>query len=173
MTTIPTALPTGEWVLDPTRTTASFAVRNGPGTVHGTVPVTAGAVRVDGAGVRVEAELDLSALDTGNPRRDRDLGKPGLLDLDRHPRLRFVADDVRGTDGGWVLVGTLSVRGREVPVTLTVADADRPDLLDAGDATAVGTTRLDRRDLGVRAPRVLIGRWIEVTVRAVLVREPG
>lgn len=167
MSTTRTALPTGEWVLDPVRTTASFAVRNGPGTVHGTVPTTAGSVRVNGADVRVQAELDLSALDTGNPRRDHDLRKPHLLDLDRHPRMRFVADDVRGSDGRWELVGTLSLRGRDVPVTLAVTGADGLDQI------LVGTTRLDRRDVGVRAPRFLIGRWVEVTVHAVLVREPG
>jgi polyisoprenoid-binding protein YceI len=167
MTTARTSLPTGAWVLDTARTTASFTVRNGPATVRGTVPVSAGSVRVDGAGVAVEAELDLSALATGNPRRDRDLRKPALLDLDAHPRMRFIATRVREDDSGWALDGTLSVRGRDVPVTLEVAD---PDVPGDRDPTVVGTTRLDRRDLGMRAPRIMIGRWIDVTVRAVLVR---
>lgn len=168
-----TALPTGRWTVDTSRTTASLAVRNGPRVVHGTVPVTAGSVTLDGASLAVAAELDLSAIDTGNARRDRDLRRPGLLDLDRHPTMRFAAGTVSSRAGGWTLTGTLQVRGREVELELAVSEPggelDGDDRHGDGERTVVATTSLDRRSVGIVAPPFLIGRRVDVTVRAVLV----
>ena len=169
MFAVNTHLPTGHWTLDPSRTTVSFDVRNGRRLVRGTVPATQGGVRHDAAGVRVDAVLDLSAVDTGNARRDRDLRKPYLLHLDRHPTMQFSASTLAQEDGGLVVSGTLSVRGRELPLALTVTEP----ITDAGggELVAEGTAQVDRRDVGIVAPPFLIGRRIDIAVRAVLI--PG
>ncbi len=149
---------TTRWTVETTLTSATFTVRHlGFRTVTGTVPVTDARIQVDTDGhpLRIEADLDPAGLDTGNRRRDRDLCAPGLLDTARHPRLTFRGDATTGT----TVPGVLHVRGRDVPVELEVS----------GDAShAVATTSFDRTTVGIRAPRLLIGRMIEVRIDAVL-----
>lgn len=168
MSALHTVLPTGRWTLDPSRTTASFDVRNGRRLVHGTVPVTGGEVTRGDAGLVVDVVLDLSAVETGNARRDRDLRKPFLLDLDRHPVMRFSASTLLRQGQGWLLPGTLTVRGRELAIGVSVTEVTTD--ADDGELVATGTTSLDRRDVGIVAPPFMIGRRVDVHVRAVLIR---
>ncbi|GHE77381.1 hypothetical protein GCM10017786_03460 [Amycolatopsis deserti] len=157
-----TAVRSANWTVVAEGTTARFRVRNfGLNRVTGTIPVRGGAVQ----GTAVRAELDLVALDTGNPKRDADLRKPNLLDSAARATLRFTGTAV---DGGLV-EGTLALRGTTCPITLTVRPApdDRPD---APHLVATGV--LDRTALGMRVPRFVIGRHIEVTVDARLAPAP-
>ncbi len=157
---------TTRWDVHITQSSASFAVRNfGLKTVRGNVPITVGWVDIDADGrpLAIHAELDLTALETGNRTRDRDLRKPKLLDTDRHPTLAFDTRAIVGTAPQWDAHGILTGRGRATPVVLAVAAEQ------AGDATrAVATACFDRRDLAIRAPRLLIGRRIHVTIDAQL-----
>jgi polyisoprenoid-binding protein YceI len=157
---------TRRWQLVHTLSSARFAVRNlGVKTVTGCVPIRSASVEVgaDGRPIAVQATLDLSALDTGNTRRDRDLGKPGLLDTGRFPTITFAAGAGTEDEAGWRIPGTLAARGASTQVVLAVTVDHR-----GTEAAVHATTSFDRRELGIRAPRVLIGRRIEVTVDAVL-----
>jgi polyisoprenoid-binding protein YceI len=153
-----TAPRTGRWELVPARTSAGFAVRSlGVAIVHGQIPVTAAWVDVDAAGrpKAVHAELDLTCIDTGNPRRDRDLRKPRLLDTAHHPALTFDGIAADTTIDG-MLTGRAATR-----VSLDITSVTPSD---AGMITAHATTAFDRVALGVRAPRFLIGRRIAVVI---------
>lgn len=57
--------------------------------VWGSIPFRTATVEFGNHGevVRATAELELTAIDTGNPRRDRDLAKPHLLNTHRNPIL--------------------------------------------------------------------------------------
>jgi len=159
-----TELAAGRWTVDPAYSTATFRVGNlGFATVTGTVPILRGTVEIgaDGHPAAVTGELDLGAIDTGNPKRDKDLRAPKLLDLDRHPAMTFAADRVTVTGAGWSVTGRLTARGTTVPVSGDAGLASRD-----GAVTLTARTRLDRRDFGVRAPRLLIGTRVEVTVTA-------
>ena len=158
-----TRLPTGNWHLLADRSTASFAVANfGFRTVTGTVPLREGSAHVDGAGdlTRVHAVLDLDGLDTRSWRRDADLRKPHLLDVDRHPELTFDGAGLIPSPGGWRLDGRLGCRGTSAPVRLSVRTADPTAEPVELHLSAV----LDRRDLGIRAPRLVIGDLVRVTL---------
>jgi len=151
---------TGRWELVPARSTADFAVRNfGFATVRGQIPVTAAWVDVDPAGqpAAVHAELDLTRVDTGNPRRDRDLRQPRLLDTAHHPTLTF-----DGVAAGPTVDGVLNGRAA-ADVSLGVTGVTPGD---GGIVTARATCAFDRAALGVRAPRLLIGRRITVVINA-------
>ena len=159
---------TGRWVVDRGRSTATFTVGNlGLGAVHGSVPVLAGSLEVGDHGRprQVAAELDLSAIDTGNARRDADLRKPSLLDLDAHPVLRYAAEEFEIGPQGWSARGTLTARGTRCPLTVLGVPA-RTD----GSLHLVGTTVLDRTALGIGVPRLLIGRYVSIVVDAWLDR---
>ncbi len=156
--TTATALRTGRWELVPARTSACFAVRNfGLATVRGQIPVTAARVDVDAAGrpTAVHAELDLTRIQTGNQRRDRDLRKPGLLDTAHHPVLTF-----DGIASGMIVDGVLT----GLAATRASLDVTSVTCGDGGTITVHTTTELDRVALGLRAPRLLIGRRIAVVV---------
>ena len=165
------ALTTGTWQLDATASTASFRIGNLGRTVHGTVPLLEGTFEVsDGKPESVWGSLDLSAIDTGHPKRDKDLRKPNLLDLDTHPTMTFASRSITatstgtstGTDTGWHITGRLKIRDIAVPVEGDVTLSTTDD----GSVTLVATARFDRKPLGIRAPRLLIGRLIDVTVTA-------
>jgi polyisoprenoid-binding protein YceI len=169
MTMTTTPIAAGTWTIDVAGTRAGFAVRNfGLKTVHGTIAVTAGTleVRPTGAPIRLSSTLDPSSIDTGNPRRDTDLRSTRFLNVAAHPSMDVVADQFEQTETGWRARAVLRVAGAETPLwiegTLDEASADRLAL--------TGAARLDRRAAGIRAPRFLIGRWVEIMISARLTR---
>lgn len=166
-------LVAGTWEVSDSRTRVTFSVRNLGRPVHGSVACRWGAVEVDGSGAprRVTAELDLTSADTGIAKRDADLRKPWLLDIDRHPTMTWTADRfTRGEDGRWTAEGVLRVRGTSVPLTVTGPAELQPD----GCVRVRATASLDRTAVGIRAPRFLIGRRVDIAVDAWLsIRCPG
>lgn len=158
------------WSVDTDRSTASFSVGNlGVRRVRGTVPVRGGSVTTDGDGqvLAVAAVLDATGVDTAHARRDRDLRAPRLLDVDRTPTWTFTAGPAEQDGDGWHVRGVLTVR-RPCDVVLSVEPGVQ---LPDGGLRVRATTHLDRRDAGVRAPRVLVDRQVEVELDVVLVAE--
>jgi polyisoprenoid-binding protein YceI len=162
-------LPTtaGAWTVSDSRTRVTFAVGNLGRTAHGTVTCSRGEVELDAAGipVRSSAELDLNTLDTGISKRDSDLRKPRLLDIDRHPVMtwhchRFVPTG----DGGWTAEGELTVRGTTVPLAVT----GRPEAaaLDGEWLRVRAEAVLDRTAVGIRMPALVIGRLVSISIDA-------
>ena len=111
----------------------------------------------------ISGSLDLGSVDTGNPRRDKDLRKPRFLDLDRYPAMTFAADSITASPAGWQVTGTLAVRGTSVRLAGDAAASSHE-----GSATVTAHTRLDRSDLGIRAPGIMIGHALDITVTAAL-----
>ena len=135
-------------------------------TVHGRIPVLDAWVDADAAGqpTAVHATLDLAGIDTGNARRDRDLRAPRLLDTAKHPIVTFegTAPKQVGADE-WIVPGRLAARTTSVDVTLQVRVTSSAE----GQVSVHAVTELDRRDLGVSAPRFLIGRRVAISIDAV------
>ncbi|ALG08811.1 YceI family protein [Kibdelosporangium phytohabitans] len=157
-------LAAGTWTADPATSTAGFAVGSLGGTVHATVPIVDGRVEVgsDGTPTAVHGSLDLGAIATGNRHRDKHLRSPGLLDLDTHPTMTFRAIAITVADEGWHVTGELTVRGFICPLEGDVHISTS----DFGAVSMTATTRFDRRQMSLRAPRFMIGRIIEITVTA-------
>jgi len=165
-TAVAVAVPVGRWTIDPGNSTAEFAVRNfGVNTVRGIVPIREATVVVaEGQQISaVRAGLHLPGIDTANAKRDKDLRGRRLLDTDQFPDLTFDATDVRATGDGWLLTGTLAAHGTTIPVTLNATLTAGPT---NGQFTVRATAHFDRRDLGIRAPRLMIGRDVLVQIDA-------
>jgi polyisoprenoid-binding protein YceI len=167
------ALPTtaGTWVASDSRTTVGFACRNLGRLVRGSLACSWGEVELDAAGapVRARAELDLTSLDTGIARRDTDLRKPRLLDIDRHPVMTWTCDRFRpDADGGWIAEGELRLRGTGAP--LVVHCVPEAAAADGSCVRVRAIGEIDRRTVGVRAPSWLIGHTVTVSVDAWLER---
>jgi polyisoprenoid-binding protein YceI len=164
-TTSRVELAAGRWMVDPARSTAAFEVGNLGRAVTGTVPITEGTADIDVGGrpSAITGSLDLGAIDTGNARRDKDLRRPKLLDLDRHPAMTFAADTITASPAGWHVTGHLTARGTSVRLA-GHADVSGQDQT----ATVTAHTRLDRRALGIRAPGIVIGHTIDITITATI-----
>ena len=157
------------WQVDTTASVARFSVRNfGVKRVRGTVPLVSGSVVAGDGGevLSLRGVADAAGVDTGNARRDKDLRGASLLGVDTTPTWTYASTDVRRDGGGWVVSGRLTAR-RECVVGLRV---ERVETLEDGGRRVVATGSLDRRDAGVKAPRVLVGREVDVTVEVVLRR---
>jgi polyisoprenoid-binding protein YceI len=174
ITTAPMTLAAGRWTVDVEHSTATFTVGNLGHTVTGTVPILDGTVEVgpDGLPSAIYGSLDLSAIATGIPRRDKDLRKPKLLDLDRYPVSTFKADRMTASPGGWSVSGYLTARGTRTRLTGDVEVSEQGRPAQGQEATLTARTQLDRRALGLRAPRLMIGHQVGITVTATI-RHPA
>ena len=166
-----TAAAAGTWSVEaPAR--AAFAVRNlGVRIVRGTIAVTAGTVEIGPGGcpARLSGTLDAASVDTGNPRRDRDLRGRRFLDVAHHPVIEVTAGRFEPAAGGWLAHALLRAAGGEAPLLVNGVLDEAPD----GDRLAVtGTAVLHLPDVGIRVPRFLVGRRVELTV-AVHLRRTG
>ena len=157
----------GTWTVSDCRTTVAFSVGNLGHRARGTVPVRWGEVLIDadGAPIHASAELDLEGLDTGIARRNADLRKPRLLDIDRHPVMAWKAARFSRADGGaWVAHGQLQVRGVSVPLALTGTAEPATDDGEWLRVRARGV--VDRAAVGIQAPAFLIGRSVAIDLDA-------
>lgn len=155
----------GRWTLDPQASTASFIAPHLRSGVQGSIPFRAATVEFGNQGevVRATAELELTAIDTGNPRRDRDLAKPHLLNTHHFPILAVTMDSCSTTATGWTAQVTIAARGRTCPASLIATR-----ICAATDSTL--RTRIqgsfDRSLLGLHIPGIIIGRQIRVELFA-------
>src|SRR5262249_56608736 len=138
--TPPLALSTGRWAVAPAHSPAPSRVGNLGRPVPGPVPTPGGTRDIAGRGQpsAITGTLDLGAIDTGNARRDKDLRKPRLLDLDRHPTMTFAADTITASPTGWQVTGHLAARGTRVRLAGDV-EASGQDR----SATVTAHTKLD------------------------------
>lgn len=172
MTALATAITPGTWTVDVASSSAAFRARDllrQP--VLGTLPVRWGVVQVspDGVPVSVVAELDLAGVSTGSSRRDADLRGHRFFAVEGSPVLRFTAGPARPDGGGaWVLPGSLALRGVDCPLEVAVELVARSGAQARVRATAV----VDRRDAGIRVPRLLVGTAVELSVEASLLAPP-
>jgi polyisoprenoid-binding protein YceI len=170
MTTV-TSVAAGTWIVDPARTRAAFAARHLFGqTAHGSIAVTGGTIEVgaDGCPHRLHATLDPASIDTGNPRRDKDLRGQRFLAVDAYPLMEVLADQIAATADGWNATATLRVHGHEVslPIEATLEGASTTPHLRVS-----GTTRLDLRAAGIRVPGFMVRRFVDLSVSVQLTRQ--
>jgi polyisoprenoid-binding protein YceI len=113
---------TGEYALDPSHSAVSFSARHLMVTrVRGRVPVVDGHLVVDdnARASRVVATIDLSALETGDAKRDEHLRSADFFDTDNHPHASFQSTTVEDHgDGTFLLHGNLTIRGVTNAVSL-------------------------------------------------------
>jgi polyisoprenoid-binding protein YceI len=121
--------PAGAWAqtsaytLDVTHTFVTWEV------MHGGVSITRGrfdrkegSIEVDRAAKTgsIDIRIDTTSLSTGVEAFDSELKGPAFFDVAQHPQARFVADRlVFGGDKLTQVEGTLTLRGRALPLTLS------------------------------------------------------
>ena len=158
----------GTYNIDPVHTFAYFGawhhivglVRGRFNKVTGTISATK-----DPADCAVDISIDTASIDTQFARRDEDLRGPDFFDVKNFPAMTYRGHGIRQTaDGGWVMDGSLTIRGvtKEVPLTFRFKGmfpdmpAGQPARASFHAAAAVkrgdfGMTRDNLMELGLNA----------------------
>jgi polyisoprenoid-binding protein YceI len=185
-----TAVQTGisTWRLDPTHSSVEFSVKHMMmTTVRGRfkdVRATLTGSEEHPDGCCVEAEIDVSSIDTGVADRDEHLKGADFFDAARYPQITFRSTRYEGTvrtEGDrFRVLGDLRIRDTTIEVTLDCVFAGRgPDPWGNERAGVTAQTEIDRRDWGLRWNQaietggVLVANKVRIEVEAQFIRQAG
>ncbi len=158
------------WVFDPGYTTVEFVIRNLWFKVKGRFRDLEGQIVLDESDISrssVNATIKAGSIDTGNKRRDAHLLLKDFFDVEVFPDIEFKSTSIRrGRDRDSLdLAGDLSIKGKTVPVALSVNEMDRSRSPNGEEFVYYSaTTELDRSAFGINYGRGFIGRRLQVTI---------
>jgi polyisoprenoid-binding protein YceI len=170
----PVTAAAARWSVVPDASQARFHVRDKlVTTVHGTMPVEDGGIVVSDTGDVTGAWVTVSVggVATGNAHRDRDLRKARFLDAERFPAVTITVGTANRTADRYTAEGTVLAKGVAVPVDLVAVLVDGSASASQIRVRVTGT--LDRRPLSIKAPTVLIGRYVELEADLTFCRAPA
>jgi polyisoprenoid-binding protein YceI len=152
------------WSIDPAHSHASFTVRHLIiSNVRGDFAKTTGTVTLDEKDVTkssVEATIDVTTIDTREPKRDEHLKSPDFFDVAKFPTITFKSTKVeKAGKGALKVTGDLTMHGVTKPVVLNVT-GPTAEIKDPWGMTRRGisaTAKLNRNDYGVSYNKVIEG----------------
>jgi polyisoprenoid-binding protein YceI len=185
VTTSTTQIPgylAGTWTIDPVHTDVSFTVRHMMvskvrGKFHGVTGTIVTAA--DPANSRVEADIDLSTIDTGNQDRDNHIRSADFFEVETYPQMTFRSTSVRQEGNDFVVAGELTLHGVTKPVELELeVNGIAKDPYGGTRAGFSAKTQINRKDFGITidmpmdAGGAVVGDKIQVAleIEAVLVQ---
>ncbi len=117
--------------------------------------------------------LDASALTAPDSVTLARLKGPAFFDVTRFPTVVFRGDTMRLTgEASATVAGRITARGVTRPAVLAVRFASPPQLADGRKPLILqGETAIDRREFGMTAYPLIVGRKVTIHLRAVLL--PG
>jgi polyisoprenoid-binding protein YceI len=141
---------TGTWGLDPVHSSVGFEVPYLVGTFKGQFREAQAKLAVDDSEATLEGGAKVDSVDVKDENLGAHLQSPDFFDAERHPELRFAAEDIV-LDGDTVTVrGDVTIRGVTKPVSLggTVA-APLADPYGNERIGLVLSTTVDRIEFGL------------------------
>lgn len=142
------------WDVDTAHTHVGFSVSHMMiATVRGEFGTFEGTAETDASGKlkAIQGTVDVSSVDTREPKRDEHLRSPDFFDVATHPHMTFVSKKVTPKGKGYSVAGDLTIRGVTKPVIFEL-DALRGPITDPWGNVKVGgtmVTTIDRQDFGV------------------------
>ena len=125
--------------------------------------ITLDPAKLDSIGLTVT--IDAKALTAGDRVTRERLKGPAFFDVGRHPTITFTGRDMRLTGARTAEVsGQLTARGVTRPVRLNVVFAADPRSAGKAPLRLTGRTTIDRRDFGMTAYSVVVGRKVTITL---------
>src|SRR5438874_7720449 len=150
-TPILTVAPTGTWNLDPIHSRVDFEVSYLAGTFKGEFHEIGAELTVDAERASLEGTAKVASVDVRDENLSAHLQSPDFFDAERHPELRFSAEEIRlDGDRKVSVAGELTIKGVTRPVTVT-GTVTAP-IVDPYGNERIGlnlATKIDRTDFGV------------------------
>jgi len=181
---VPTLAGSSTWQIDPAHSAAQFSVRHlAISTVRGGFSKVQGTVNFDDADIsksNVDVTIDVSTVDTREPKRDDDLRSDRFFDVKDFPTMSFKSTKVEQLAPGKLKVtGDLTIRGVTKPVVLEVEGPTAPVKDPWGNqrAAATATTKINRQDFGVKWNAnmdnggVVVGDEVSITIDIEMIKQ--
>jgi len=150
-TPILTAAPAGTWNLDPVHSRVDFEVSYLAGTFKGEFREIGAELTLEAERASLDGTAQVASVDVKDENLSAHLQSPDFFDAERHPELRFTAQDIRLDGEGKVLVdGQLTIKGLTKQVAVT--GAVTAPIADPYGNERIGlnlTTKIDRTEFGV------------------------
>lgn len=146
----------------------------GLGSKQAGFPQVSGTVRLDSSrpqDIAIDVVIDARALDAPDKVTRRRLKGEKFFWVEKYPEVRFEGRKLElQTPASGHVDGELTARGITRPVRLEIS-FDRPVAeIEAGEAiTLTGKTRIDRYAFGMRSYRLVVGKWVNIELRARMV----
>jgi polyisoprenoid-binding protein YceI len=173
-----------EWQIDRAHSAAQFAVRHMMvSTVRGHFGKLSGTAVYDPANVtksNIAVEVDVSSVDTREPKRDAHLRNADFFDVEKFPTMRFKSKSVEPAGPGRLkLIGDLTIRDvtRQVAFDVEGLGETIKDGRGGERTGATATAKISRKDFGVTWNRVIeaggvtVGDEVTITVDLQLIRK--
>ncbi|HEY6106495.1 MAG TPA: YceI family protein [Anaeromyxobacteraceae bacterium] len=173
---------TSTWQIDPAHTQAIFGVKHLViSTVKGEFGKTTGTLTLDEADVsksKVEATVDVTTLNTREPKRDEHLRSPDFFDVAKYGTMTFKSTKVeKAGEGKLKVTGDLTIRGVTKPVTLEVTGptAEIKDPWGNVKRGVSATAKVNRKDFGLNWSKTIeagpvVGDEVTIEIDAELAR---
>lgn len=144
------------WRIDPLHSQAGFSVRHMMiSTVRGTFGGVKGTIVYDPqnpAASSVDATIDCTTLNTGEPKRDSDLRGEEFFDVKKYPVMKFRSKSIQVVEKGTLRVtGDLTINAITKQVVMTI-DGPTDPVKDTQGRMKVGvsaSTKVSRREYGI------------------------
>ena len=145
-----TRVAAGTWKLDPVHSNIGFQLQYLAGTFKGEFREVEATLAVEGDLARLEGNAKVASVDVKDENLAAHLQSPDFFDAERHPELRFLADDIRVDDGNVEVRGEITIRG--VTKGVEVAGSVAAPMVDGYGNDRVGlalAATVNRRDFGI------------------------
>lgn len=179
---LPTTGWAADWDIDKSHSAAAFVIRHMMvSNVHGQFSGISGAISFEHgkpAKAKIDISIDVATIDTRDAKRDSHLKSPEFFDVKKHPKMTFKSKRIVKKDGGWKVVGDLTIRGVTKEVTLDTQVS--PPMKNPWGKTVVGihaVTTINRQDFGIKwnktldAGGILVGNDVKIEIDLELVRK--
>jgi polyisoprenoid-binding protein YceI len=168
---------TTTWKLDPAHSAADFKVKHMMiSNVKGTFAGLSGVLTehaTDASLSSIEASVDVTTINTGDPQRDGHLKSADFFDAEKFPTMTFKSTTVtRKDEGEYTVTGDLTIHGVTRPATFAIEGPSAPGK-DPWGNTRIGlsaTTKINRKDFGLvwnsalETGGVLVGEDVAITL---------
>jgi polyisoprenoid-binding protein YceI len=147
-----TPLSVGTWAIDPTHSSIDFSVRHlMVSKVRGQFETFSGTITVAPDGTpSVNAEIDVTSLNTGNEQRDGHVKSADFFDVAHYPVATFASTSVRPNGEAYMLNGILTIKGVTRPVSLDLEFNGVSPGQGYGEVSGFeASIILSRRDFGI------------------------
>jgi polyisoprenoid-binding protein YceI len=117
----------------------------------------------------VNATIDLSSVNTGEPNRDNHIRSADFFEVESHPTMTFHSTGLRADGGDFLLDGDLTIRGTTKPVTLKLeVNGFGPDAYGGTRVGFSATTEINRNDWGVSYNGPIPGGGVAVSEKVTI-----